>query len=145
MLFKRIVSILITLLILFADSGQMIYAHTCHKSNNTSFSLYSPAHCGAVKVKKECCTKKKVVKHSGCALNKTNCCALSSKYVKMSFPTNDLQIKNIKVGEDILVALPMQLPYVNLQNSTSNPEQNGSPPLPAQSGGKHSFTQVFRC
>lgn len=145
MLLKRIVSVLITLLILFADNGQMIYAHTCLKSNNTSFSLYSPAHCGAVKVKKECCTKKKVVEHDNCALGKMSCCAVNSKYVKMSFPTNDLQIKNIKIADEVLVALPMQLPYVNIQSVPANPQQNSSPPLPLQSNGKHSFTQVFRC
>src|SRR5687767_13181279 len=89
MFLKRMTTLILTSLILFADSGQMIYAHTCFKSMHTSFSLYAPADCCPKKeIAKSCCAKKAINENKNCALGKMACCSVSSKYVKQSFPAN---------------------------------------------------------
>lgn len=74
MFIKRLVVLFVTFLLLFADSGQMLYAHTCLKTNHTHYSISSPKHC---------CVNEK--DESNCSIKKSSCCEVSSKYLKQNF------------------------------------------------------------
>ena len=142
MLLKRIVTLFITLLILFADSGQMIYAHTCFKSNHTSFSLYTPDHCCAKEeVTKSCCAKKVSEAKKNCALGKMSCCSVSSKYVKQSFPNNEIKLAANEVAKEITIEVKLFAVYTS---AFINKIFFRSPPplLPGKDDIR--FTQVFR-
>jgi hypothetical protein len=144
MFMKRFICILITSIILLADSGQMIYAHTCLKSGNVSLSLTKPgANCCPVpEVKHSCCAKKEALKKAAIVSHKA-CCALSAKYIKQSFPTNKAEVE--KKIELPVVVLPLNI-FKAYAVSTGNYilAQSNAPPI--IQGEEHiSFTQVIRC
>lgn len=131
MLFKRALSLLMLVLILFADSGQTVYAHTCLKSKRTSLSIGSPKHC---------CSTKAVT--TGCAVKKATCCEVSSKYLKQHFVSQpvvvDVMCHQVAVLPQSQVFVPrMVQPVVSLAANTSPP-----PVAFAKSAG--TFTQTFR-
>ncbi len=142
MFLKRIVTLFITFLILFADSGQMIYAHTCLKSNHTSFSLYAPGNCCAKKEStKSCCAKKIIEEEKKCTLGKMSCCSVSSKYVKQSFPNNEVKLQPTEITRE--PATEITLFSVYIISSVQNVLANSPPPL-LRCKDDIRFTQVFR-
>ena len=143
MLLKRVITFFITFLILFADSGQMIYAHTCFKSNHTSFSLYTPDHCCAKEeeVAKSCCAKKATEEKKNCALGKMSCCSVSAKYVKQSFPNNEIKL----TASEVVKQITIQVKLFEVYTSTFISKlffQSSPPVLPGKDDIR--FTQVFR-
>jgi hypothetical protein len=141
MLLKRIIPVFLTLLILFADSGQMIYAHTCYKSNQTSISLFSAdTCCGKEKVKKNCCTKQAEEKKS-CSLGKMSCCSVSSTYLKQSFPTNEVKASVTAPVGEIFIELNLFSTYI-IDSAPKVFLQ--SPPPSLRSKDDISFARVFR-
>ena len=142
MLLRRIATLFITFLILFADSGQMIYAHTCFKSNHTYFSLYTPDHCcSKEKVTKNCCAKKAVETKKSCALGKMSCCSVSAKYVKQSFPNNEIKITATKIIKDVITEVTS---FTMNIFSSFDKLPSFSSPLLLRCKNDIRFTQVFR-
>lgn len=142
MLLKRIVTLFITFLILFADSGQMIYAHTCFKSNHTSVSLYTPDDCcDKEKTEKDCCAKKVTEQKSDCTLGDMSCCSVSSKYVKQSFPNNEVKLSANEIVKDVMAEVKLFAAYVSA--SFGKLIISSSPPL-LRCKDDIRFTQVFR-
>ncbi len=74
MFIKRFAVLFLTFLLLFADSGQMLYAHTCLKTKHTHYSISTPKHC---------CADTKA--EANCGFKKSTCCEVSSKYLKQNF------------------------------------------------------------
>ena len=131
MLLKRVVTIFITVLILFADSGQIIYAHTCFQSNTTSYSLFAPKHC---------CGKSSE-EHKAC-INKKSCCSITAKFIKQVFVNHANE-----VGETIThtakIATTSEIFQIYDQTNTIIPSVYFTPPLP-RCEDDICFTQVFR-
>lgn len=86
MLIKRFVILFFTMLLLFTDSGQMLYAHTCLKTNHTHYSISSPKHC---------CVNEK--KESNCSITKSSCCEISSTYLKQNFVRHETVTKAFSI------------------------------------------------
>lgn len=140
MLFRRVLSLLLLVLILFADSGQTIYAHTCLKSNNTSFSLLSPAHCPVKKeVVKSCCAKRQTLSAETCRLGKASCCSVTSKFVKQAFPGRFIELKAVKQFASAAGIATYNFCFT-AQQAIASPIYS-TPPYPAPSSP---FTGVFR-
>ena len=74
MLIKRAINIFLILLILLADSGQTIYAHTCFKTKHTHYSIDKPKHC---------CNEQTGTSH--CIRKNSTCCEVNFKYLKQNF------------------------------------------------------------
>ncbi len=142
MFFKRFISLLLVVLILMAESGQTVFAHTCYKSHTTSYSLYSPQACNTAPVKQSCCDTEQPGETDHCKLSKTACCGLSSVFVKYSFPANNFEIQKTEVQQAMLSLLPLVMVYPISEFSTPSSFAH-SPPL----FRLHSavFLQVFRC
>ncbi len=143
MLAKRVITFFITFLILFADSGQMIYAHTCFKSNHTSLSLYAPNHSCAneADATKSCCAKKATEEKKNCALGKMSCCSISAKYVKQSFPNNEIKLAVDEAVKEVTTEIKLFAVYAS--TFVTNSFFNSPPPLlPGKDDIR--FTQVFR-
>jgi len=130
MLLKRMVTFVLTLLILFADSGQTIYAHTCLKSKHTHISLGQPKHC---------CGEKK--ESNGCNITKAPCCEISSRYLKQDFISRQTIVAPTIVEVAVLSFSPFFIAY-QCEKTTSN-YSNTSPPG-TFSKSKDTFTQTFR-
>lgn len=131
MLFKRALSVLMLVLILFADSGQTIYTHTCLKSKHTHLSIGSPKHC---------CSAKVVA--NNCTIRKATCCEISSKYLKQHFVSQpdiqDVTFNQVAVAPKSQVFVPrVAQPVITLAANTS-------PPLIALAKSSGTFTQTFR-
>jgi hypothetical protein len=142
-MFKRFVSILLTAIILFAEAGQVVYAHTCFKSNETSFSLYSPAHCKDEVVEKSCCAKKQQTKSEECIKGKESCCGVSAKYVQQSFPTHETELKKPAIAKDVLLPVAFLIPIsYSFPFSVANNIISSPPRI-----GQHSssFLCIYRC
>jgi hypothetical protein len=142
MLLRRTAALLLIMLILFADNGQMIYARTCFKSNNTSFSIFKPSACLAENASRSCCHKKVTAGKNAWRLGKKSCCSVSGKFVKLSFPTNTLSVQTIAVNKDVIVHLSTLQSFASLGNSPQPVACNG-PPLPPTA--LRALIQVFRC
>lgn len=80
MFLKRFILLLTTLLLLFADSGQTLYAHTCIKSKHTHITIGEPKHC---------CSEKSTKNH--CGIKKASCCEITFKYLKQNFVSDSNQ------------------------------------------------------
>lgn len=146
MFFKRFICLFITSIILLADSGQMIYAHTCLKSGNVTLSLQKPGNdcCPVKEVKHNCCNKKKKEIQPVIKSEHKSCCALSSKYVKQSFPTNSFETeKKIDLPTSLLALISIFKVYEFNSGNYIFAQKNAPPLLLHQ--GHISFTQVIRC
>ncbi len=142
MLFKRSIIFAITCIILFADSGQMVYAHTCFKLNHTYFSLYAPDECCAEeRVHKSCCNKEEVQERAKCNVGKSDCCSVSAKYFKQSFPTTEPKLLKETVLETPTTGITFFRIYIS--DSFARIFQISSPPLLYSKADIH-LTQVFR-
>jgi hypothetical protein len=142
MFLRRIAVACLTLLILFADSGQMIYAHTCLKSNRTSLSLFAPGNCCIKKEnKRSCCAKKAAEQEKSCTLGKMSCCSVSTKYIKQSFPSNEVKYSELKAGKDVVIELNLFSAYP--PHSAQQNFSYAAIPLPRCKDDIR-FTQVFR-
>lgn len=142
MFFRRFISLFLVMLILLAESGQTVFAHTCYKSHTTSYSLYAPSVCKMTPVNKRCCDAKQTDKADHCKLSKTSCCGVSAVFVKHSFPANNYEIHPTEVQQSVFSLLPLVIVYPTSDFSTSSSFAH-SPPL----SFLHStvFLQVFRC
>ncbi len=143
MLLKRIACLLFTALILLADSGQTIYAHTCIKEDHTIIGLMAPPHCDEeAEVKADaCCAKKAAQKQADCALGISECCKVKSTFIKQFFP-NRLAQEDIAIIAVFALVNPLckiQLPLLNTV-AVYTPSNNSPPPL----SYTPEFTGVFR-
>lgn len=134
MLSKRIICFLLTAVLLLADSGQMIYAHTCFKSHQTAISLS--------KTSTACCkTVADKVTHQA-RLQKSSCCSVNSQYIKqapgseMRFDFSKLQLPVQPVALFVVENVPVLLKSPQGLIHTSNLSSNKSNSL---------YTSVFRC
>lgn len=144
---KQILCFFMTMLILFADAGQTIYAHTCLKSNNVSFSINTPAACKEEQqehAKKACCEKEKQETESeDCTVGKKDCCTVSGKYVKASLGADNIKAVHISMPIQAAFVVLFQLFSFGADTQVSAFYYPTPPPL-AYSNSQ-SFIQVFRC
>ena len=143
-MFKRFVSILLTAIILFAEAGQVVYAHTCFKSNETSFSLYTPAHCKDEVAEKQCCDKKQQSQSEECVNGKKSCCGVSAKYVQQSFPTHQTEVKKSSLAKEAVFSVAL-LPVFQLYTSPVLVANTVVLPPPLLQQSSSSFLCVYRC
>ena len=131
MLLKRVITFILTLLILFADSGQTIYAHTCLKSKHTNISIGAP---------KGCCAEKNSASH--CTLKKSSCCEVSSKLLKQGFinqPTTEAKAVTLEAK-----VLPTSQLFVFSAPQSVIPNLSNTSPPPVLCKSENTFTQTFR-
>ena len=132
MIFKRLVYILMTALVLFADGGQTIYAHTCLKTHSTSLALSNAS-----------CCHKKAVPLSGHVFKKPSCCFVNATMVKHGIPAQIQLVEQLKIQAPVSVVLALFSAYVAIPFITILNGRSPSPePLRA---ADILFTQVFRC
>ncbi len=129
MFLKRSVHFLLVVLLLFADSGMTLYAHTCHKTKGTQISIGSPKH----KCKNE-------QGKSNCTIKKTSCCDVSSKYIKQNLIFKEIETVSVYLPvKAILITEIFTLPQLL---NTSFSIFSNPPPLNIKAEG--TFTQTFR-
>ncbi len=131
MLLKRVITFILTLLILFADSGQTIYAHTCLKSKRTNISIGNP---------KRCCAESKSTGH--CTLKKSSCCEVSSKLLKQGFINQPTTERKEVILESIV--LPTSQLFVFCAHQSVIPNSSNTSPPPVLCKSENTFTQTFR-
>lgn len=130
MLLKRGITFIITLLILFADSGQTIYAHTCLKTKHTHISIGEPKHC---------CTDE--IAEGNCVIKKSSCCEVSSKYLKQDFINQQTEVKEVTVT---VAVLPVSQIFISSPvNAVALNQAKTSPPI-VFGKSENTFTQTFR-
>ena len=129
MLLKRAITFILTLIILFADSGQTIYAHTCLKSRQTHISIGQPKHC---------CAENNTT--SQCTIKKSNCCEISSKYLKQDFINQQTEAKAVELVVAVLSGFQI---FVLVKEDLVLHYNNTSPPL-GFSKSEITFTHSFR-
>lgn len=130
MFFKRFLILFLTHLLLFADSGQMLYAHTCLKTNHTHYSISSPKHC---------CTNQQ--EETNCSLKKSNCCEVSSTYLKQNFIRQESEFKEFSaLHQNFFPVFLFSFAITSVAKTNSSFAQ--PPSLLLQSSNK--FTQSFR-
>jgi len=130
MLARRVITFIITLLILFADSGQTIYAHTCLKTKHTHISIGQPKHC---------CAEKKEENH--CTIKKSSCCEVSSKYLKQDFINQQTEVREVAATVSVLPV--SQIFISSLVGVAALNQANTSPPI-VFGKSENTFTQTFR-
>lgn len=128
MLKARLFAWIMILALLIADSGQVLYAHTCLKSKHTHYSLNKPSHC---------CSKKVT---NDCAIQKSNCCEVTSLYAKQSFQTDNFDFRQFVQAVPIMWKVNL---FEAFALTLNEPRPVTFTPLPAH---KHEpgFIQVFR-
>src|ERR1700733_8568091 len=95
MFLRRLLSVVLCFLLLSADSGQMLYAHRCLKSNHTSFSLSKSEDC--------CRNASSGISHTP-SVSKTSCCEISSKYLKQPIAAQTGNGHSIKLIPQVFIA-----------------------------------------
>ena len=130
MLLKRVITFILTLIILFADSGQTIYAHTCLKLKHTNISIGAP---------KGCCAKKSSTSH--CTVKKSSCCEVSSKYLKQGFINQPTEIKK---STPVAIVLPTSQLFVFSASQSLVPNSSNTSTPSVLSKSENTFTQIFR-
>jgi hypothetical protein len=126
---RRDITFILTLLILFADSGQTIYSHTCNKTKHTHISIGQPNHC---------CADKSEGK--GCSVKKSACCEVSSKLLKQDF-VNTPTVSNQLIPVFVAIGFPqIFIPYPTIAIGSGS----GTSPSVAFSKASKAFTQTFR-
>jgi hypothetical protein len=130
MVLRRFTVLALTLIILLADSGQTIYAHTCNKTKQTHVSLGQPKHCCAKKVT------------NTCGIKKSSCCEVSSKLLKQGFVNKPVSVNEFESAAGQVVRL-FELFQVYLAQTECLTAGNTSPPI-AYEKSRCTFTQTFR-
>jgi hypothetical protein len=134
-MFHQALSILFALFLLFADSGQMLYAHTCHHANLTTFSVNDlKLCCGA------CASDE-----AEAAVKASSCCDIKTQWLKQNYLT-DTQIQSSpQIHTPILSANGEAYVTISLTapQATRPLAQGNSPPLHLASSDIR-FTQTFR-
>ena len=132
MIFKRLVYIIMTVLVLLADSGQTIYAHTCLRTNRTKLAFTNAS-----------CCHKAAVKDGKRSFRKPSCCRINATVARQIMPSNvnpsnqiDVAAAPVFVAEIFKVSSPL--------SSMVATDAIGFVP---ESPGKADilFTRVFRC
>jgi hypothetical protein len=133
------------LLMLFADAGQTIYAHTCLKSNNVSFSINTPAACKEEQHHevKSCCEKKKQKEAEDCTVGKKDCCSVSGKYVKASLGGENTVITPLSIPLQAVALSLFNLFTLQVEDASTAVQVYPSPP-PLAYIHSQGFIQVFR-
>ncbi len=131
MLSKRLVCIFITVLLFVADSGQMLFAHTCLKSKHTTVSLVEIKHC----------CKEDAVAHER-SISKNSCCETSSKYIRQAVAGKTETGGEQKWLPELFATTEIFEIYTPVAFSSSF--LFSTPHLPL-SKCDICFTQVFRC
>lgn len=127
---KRIVALLLTLFILLADSGQMLYAHTCLKNNTTEFSFFK---------QNDCC--KKTDASQCCQVKKTSCCIVNSAYLKLHFSqAPNLNKHSLENTLYFLLVVILPITFSVSGSKVTYP----LPPLLITSKSSNVFTGTFR-
>ncbi len=142
---KQVLCLFMMFLMLFADAGQTIYAHTCLKSNNVSFSINTPAACKeeAHHEVKACCTKKKQKEADDCTIGKKDCCSVSGKYVKASLGGDNTVVTPLSVPLQAVVLSLFNLFTFEVEETNASIHVYPSPP-PLAYEHSQGFIQVFR-
>ncbi len=130
MRFRQVLTFIIALLILLADSGQTIYARTCLKSKQTQLSLTQP---------KGCCGT--ASKHSSCHFKKSACCEVSAKLLKGNFINSSL-VNHSGIVLPALFYVANAFSFSSLQPAASKPLPSLAFLPPGIAGG--AFTHTFR-
>lgn len=140
MLFKRFICLLTAVLLLFADSGQMLYARTCLKTGEMSLSFSPPANCGHTS-QHGCCKNKQTANHASATnFSKGPCCSINQALVKQAVSgTYSTQFEPVQIGAITLTATYIAVPQ--LTNLDCTLYSRGIPPLLLKTT---CFTQVFR-
>ncbi len=125
--------VVLCLLLLIADSGQVLFAHTCLKAKHTSYSL---------SISKGCCNNINATT-GALSFRKASCCEVSSKYVKQSPSTQSGTAHVIKLIPHVFAATQLFetiLPVTSIINRLSLSSSS-----PTISKDDIPFLQVFRC
>ena len=132
MIFKRLVYILITVLVLFADGGQTIYAHTCLKTHRTALAFNNQS----------CCHKKQSPL-SGPVFKKPSCCVINATMVKHGVPGQIPTVEKVKLSTPIISAPGLLIAFISLPVIIISNGRSSSPePL---NTADILLTRVFRC
>lgn len=75
---QQVLAVCVALFLLFADSGQLLYAHTCHHSNSTTFSVND------VKVCCGSCASEELAE----TIAPTGCCDIQTQWLKQNYVTD---------------------------------------------------------
>ncbi len=132
MIFKRLVYILITVLVLFADGGQTIYAHTCLKTHRTALAFNNQS----------CCHKKQSPL-SGPVFKKPSCCIINATMVKHGVPCQIPIIEQVKLATPIIYAPGLLIAFISLPAILTSYCRSSSSEL--LNTADILFTRVFRC
>ena len=133
MFFKRYMCVVLCLLLLIADSGQVLFAHTCLKAKHTSYSLSTS---------KGCCNNINATT-GALSFRKASCCEVSSKYVKQSPSTQSGTAHVIKLTPHVFVVTQLFEPVPSIIPVSSHLSfLSASYPV---SKDNIPFLQVFRC
>ena len=132
MIFKRLVYILMTVLVLFADGGQTIYAHTCIKTQRTILAFNS----------KSCCHQK-AAPPGGPVFKKSSCCIVNATMVKHGLPGQISTVEQVKLSTPVVEAqgflvgcVSVPAIFISYCRSSCSEQFHTADIL---------FTQVFRC
>ena len=130
MRFKRFICGFLAVLLLLADCGQMVYAHTCLKSGRTTFSISGSG---------SCCTF--VATDNKCSFKKASCCQVTAKYAKQPLANRIQLVREFKSALPFFVVNEFFKVFVC--DLFYPAEVSSNPPLPCKSD--ICFTGIFRC
>lgn len=130
--------LLTALLLLVADSGQMLYARTCLKTGQLSFSFSQPENCKH-NSEHACCAHKRTAK-STTAFSKAPCCAIEQTLIKQAVSGSYTAQYSEAVPEAALTATAFVIAPAAAVSSPIT-LQNQGPPLARHSPA---FIRVFR-
>ncbi|MFN8288113.1 MAG: hypothetical protein U0V74_15260 [Chitinophagales bacterium] len=142
MLFKRALCVLFTFLILLADSGQTLYAHTCVKKDKTAIGIVvTISNTGSNIGGNSCCAKKQLQAQGHCSVSRPHCCIVKSAFIKHFFPLRFTAEKKFTLNPASVtpVSPKINLP-VNAAVTYKGTHINPPPRLLSQA----QFTGVFR-
>lgn len=135
-MFHQVLSIFFSLFLLFADSGQMLYAHTCHHANRTTFSVNEvEVCCGS-------CESEEVAE----VISSSSCCDIQTQWLKQNYLTDTQGQTPLQINSPILYViaqegLMLQLPICHVALPAV---QTHSPPPLLFANSDIRFTQSFR-
>lgn len=138
MLFKRFVCLLTVLLLLFADSGQMLYARTCLKTGQLSFSFTQPDNCNHT-TEHACCARKHR-NHQSSSVSKAPCCAVAQTLIKQAISGSYAPQYNETAPKAVVTTISFVLAPVIVAYTL--PLQQAQAPPPTRYSAD--FTGVFR-